>query len=167
MDQDRKKLKREYARLVSKLERVLKRYAPIDPSDEDSIGDEYDPLAPPLVSMLMRGCSREELFRAIESFRARYWKSVTPIPSWTGKSRTLCRKPSPQKTRSNAQDRPSNPNRSSALIFARIGKTYSLTSRNKCGCSNKPLKLTWRSRGMCLTSMRLRMFTSRLGYGLL
>ncbi len=76
MDQDRKRLKREYARLVSKLERVLRRYAPIDPSDEDSIGDEYDPLAPPLVSMLMRGCAREELFRAIESHRANQRPSV-------------------------------------------------------------------------------------------
>lgn len=80
MDQDKKRLKREYARLVSKLERALRRFAPIDPSDDDSIGNEYDPLAPPLASMLIRGCSREELFRAIESFRANYWKIVPPKP---------------------------------------------------------------------------------------
>jgi|688.fasta_scaffold35260_8 hypothetical protein len=76
MEQDKKRLKREYARLVSKLQRVLRRFTPIDPSDEDSIRDEYEPLAPTLVSMLMRGCSREELFRAIESHRANHWSSV-------------------------------------------------------------------------------------------
>jgi hypothetical protein len=85
MEQDKKRLKREYARLVSKLQRVLRRFTPIDPSDEDSIRDEYEPLAPTLVSMLMRGCSREELFRAIESHRANHWSSV-PANSELGSS---------------------------------------------------------------------------------
>ncbi len=85
MNQDRKRLKREYARLVSKLERVLRRYAPIDPSDEDSIGNDYETLAPPLVSMLMRGCAREELFRAIESIVRITGQRCHPILSWTGR----------------------------------------------------------------------------------
>ncbi len=81
MDQDKKRLKREYARLVSKLERVLRRFAPIDPSDEDSFRDDYDRLVPSLVSKLIRGCNREELFRAIESFRANHWTKVPPNPA--------------------------------------------------------------------------------------
>ncbi len=80
MDHEKKKLKLEYARLVGKLERLLRRYTPIDPSDEFSDGDDYDALAPPLVSLLMRGCGREEIFRAIESYRANYWIKVPPNP---------------------------------------------------------------------------------------
>lgn len=80
MDHEKKKLKLEYARLVGKLERLLKRYAPIDPSDEFSDGDDYETLVPTLVSLLMRGHGREEIFRAIESYRANYWTKVPPNP---------------------------------------------------------------------------------------
>ena len=80
MDHEKKKLKLEYARLVGKLERLLRRYTPIDPSDEFSDGDDYETLVPLLVSLLMRGCGREEIFRAIESYRANYWMKVPPNP---------------------------------------------------------------------------------------
>jgi hypothetical protein len=80
VDDDKKRLKQQYARLVGKLERLLKRYTPIDASDEFSDGDDYEILVPTLVSLLMRGCVREEIFRAIESYRANYWTKVPPNP---------------------------------------------------------------------------------------
>lgn len=77
-NEKRKKLKQDYTRLVGKLERVLKRFTPLDPSDDESYGDEYDQLAPTLVSMLMRGCDREQLFTAVAAYRANYYQPVAP-----------------------------------------------------------------------------------------
>ena len=66
---DRKQRKREYAKLVTKVGRVLKRYAPIDETDEYSYGDEYEPHVGSIVSMLLRGCTRDELYSKLESIR--------------------------------------------------------------------------------------------------
>jgi hypothetical protein len=47
---------------------------------EFSDGDDYETLVAPLVSLLLRGCGREEIFRAIESYRANHWTKVPPNP---------------------------------------------------------------------------------------
>lgn len=66
---DRKRAKREYALLVTRVGRVLKRFAPIDESDKYSYGDEYEPHVGSIVSMLLRGCTRDELSSKLESIR--------------------------------------------------------------------------------------------------
>jgi hypothetical protein len=47
----------------------LKRFAPIDESDNYSYGDEYEPHVGSIVSMLLRGCARDELSSKLESIR--------------------------------------------------------------------------------------------------
>jgi hypothetical protein len=66
---ERKRVKHEYALLVTRIGRVLKRFAPIDESDEYSYGDEYEPHVGSIVSMLVRGCTRDELYTKLEAIR--------------------------------------------------------------------------------------------------
>ena len=70
LDKNEKKKRRvEYARLTKKIGRVLKRFTPIDESDEFSYGDDYDGALGSIVSLLLRGGTREELFEVLTEAR--------------------------------------------------------------------------------------------------
>ncbi len=141
MDQDRKRLKREYARLVSKLERVLRRYAPIDPSDEDSIGTIMRRWRLRRIDANARCAAR----RTVSSDRVPSCESLdkgaTTNPQLDWKITDAVQKAflskEKERTRPPAQSKPLF-----SLIFAKIGLKYLITSRNKCGFSYRMLKLT-------------------------
>ncbi len=69
---EKKRLAKQYAALTQKVGRVLKRFTPIDPLDDDSIGDEYEDAVPYLVSILIRGGGCTELQAVLERTRSQF-----------------------------------------------------------------------------------------------
>lgn len=70
MDKARQKeLKREYAAMVKRVARVLRKYAPINPADPWSDKDDYENYYGSLVVRLRNGASAEDLFPALRQIR--------------------------------------------------------------------------------------------------
>ena len=67
---ERKRLTKEYAAVSKRIGRVLKRFTPIDPADEFSMGDDYERALPNIVSILFRGGNREELVVVLRRTRS-------------------------------------------------------------------------------------------------
>ena len=70
----KKHLAREYAAHTKKIGCLLKRFTPINPTDEYSMGDDYESSLPQIVSSLLRGPNRNDLVEILEQ-RRRDWEA--------------------------------------------------------------------------------------------
>lgn len=72
--QSRKELRKEYEAQLAKVRKVLRKYAPIDPSDSYSDKDDYEHCCGEFVVMLSKNCEEADLFARLHQIRTQHWR---------------------------------------------------------------------------------------------